>query len=345
MTTAADLVLLLGLAPALAVAGVVANTPGYNAWPMVQAVGGKLFCTYSRGSGHSIGEGRRDAFARVSADGGKTWGREVVVSANPDEGEVMIGKGLDSSGAALFWVRCLGKSNHHDLYRTVDGESFEKIATPSLDPFPMQVTDIVKVNRGLLCLWFQTDYGTDGKSSWGTLLSPDDGRTWVQKTVERDLALPDLPTEPSFVNLGNGRLLGIARTEIAGEKGGRQFQLISTDEGRTWRKMQTNIADVRMSTPSLVLDRETDFVYNYYYERGKGRVKRRVARAAEVFDRPESWPEPTVVASGHEERPHDAGNVNVTVLGRTHCLAYYFGTRMNAAVHVVTADVIPTDCP
>ena len=37
---------------------VVSEVPGYNAWPMIQAVGDKLICTYSRGSGHSIGEGR-----------------------------------------------------------------------------------------------------------------------------------------------------------------------------------------------------------------------------------------------------------------------------------------------
>ena len=343
MSVKNTLVFLLGLVPVLVVAEVVENSPGYNAWPMVQAIGGKLICTYSRGSGHFIGEGRRDAFARASVDGGKTWGGEVVVSANPDEGEVMIGKGLDSTGAALFWVRCLGKSKHHDLYRTKDGEVFEKIATPSFDPFPMQVMDIVRVKRGLLCLWFQTDYRADGKSSWGTLESSDDGRTWVQKTVEKGLVLPDLPTEPSIVNLGDGRLLGIARTEIAGGNGGRQFQLVSLDEGLSWRKSKTNIADIQISTPSLVFDRGTGLVYNYYYERGKGKVKRRVARAAEIFKRPESWPEPMVVAYGHEERPHDAGNVNATVLDGRHCLAYYFGTRTNAAVHMAIVAGVLTE--
>lgn len=319
---------------ALEAAEVVEKSPGYNAWPMIQAAGGKLICTYSRGSGHSIDEGRRDVFARVSADGGKTWSREVVVSANPDEGEVMIGKGIDSSGAALFWVRCLGKSRRHDLYRTTDGITFRKIASPSFDPFPMQVTDIVRVGRGLLCLWFQTNYKADGRSSWGTLESSDDGLTWTQKTVERDLGLPDLPTEPSFVNLGNGHLLGIARLEITRKEGGRQFQLTSTDGGRSWQKAKTNIDDIFISTPSLVFDGETGLVYNYYYQRGAGKLKQRVVCATEIFDRPECWPEPTVVARGHEERPYDAGNVNATVLDGAHCLAYYYGTRTNAAVYV-----------
>ena len=321
----------------------VSECPGYNAWPMIQAIGEKLVCAYSRGSGHSIGEGRRDAFARVSADGGKTWGPESVVSAHPGEGEVMIGKGLDSTGAALFWVRCLGKARHHDLYRTTDGVRFEKIASPRFDPFPMQVTDIVKTGRGLLCLWFQTDYSKSGKSSWGTLTSADDGRTWTQRTVERDLALADLPTEPSVVNLGGGRLLGLARTEIAGSRGGRQFQLTSTDDGLTWRKAKTNIGDILISTPSLVYDPRGDLVCNYYYERGKGRVKRRVARASDVFVRPAAWPEPTVVAYGHEERPFDAGNVNVTVVGDVHFLAYYYGTKTDASVYVKALPFVAPD--
>ena len=73
---------------------------------------------------------------------------------------------------------------------------------------------------------------------------------------------------------------------------------------------------------------------NYYYERGKGRVKRRTVRAEGIFDRPDAWPEPEVVAYGHEDRPHDAGNVNVAVIGETHYLAYYYGTRKDAAVYV-----------
>ena len=315
---------------------IVQSCPGYNAWPMIQAIGdGKLICSYSRGSGHSIGEGRRDAFARVSKDGGITWGDENVVSADPDEGEVMTGKGLDSHGAALFWVRSIkGKSRRHDLYRTEDGVRFDKIASPNLEPIPMQITDVFAVGNGLMCLWFATDYSKAGKGSWGTLVSGDDGATWTQRTIEAGLPLADLPTEPSVAVLGGRRLLCIARTEISGEKGGRQFQLTSIDDGETWHREKTSIGDIRISTPALIYDGESGNVYNYYYERGKGRVKRRTARAEDVFSHPQAWPEPEIVAYGREERPHDAGNVNVTTFGGCHYLAYYFGTRTNAAVYV-----------
>ena len=42
----------------------VQDCKGYNSWPMMQAIGQRLVCTYSRGTGHNIGEGVRGVFAR-----------------------------------------------------------------------------------------------------------------------------------------------------------------------------------------------------------------------------------------------------------------------------------------
>ena len=96
---------------------VVQDVKGYNSWPMIQSVGGRLICTYSRGSAHTINEGARDAYARTSDDGGRTWSPEVKFAADPQVGEVMIGKGVDNDGAALFWVRCLGRPRSHQIGR------------------------------------------------------------------------------------------------------------------------------------------------------------------------------------------------------------------------------------
>ena len=48
------------------------------------------------------------------------------------ETSVTVGKGLDESGAMLPWVRNLGKFRRHDLYRSMDDVTFEKIASPQL---------------------------------------------------------------------------------------------------------------------------------------------------------------------------------------------------------------------
>jgi len=312
-------------------AHVVENRAGYNSWPMMQSIGKRLVCVYSRGKGHNIGEGVRGAFARTSTDGGRTWTDEKTVANDATDCEVPIGKGLAPDGAALFWVRCLGSGRrHHDLYRTRDGISFDKIASPKFDPWPMQVTDIFQTRHGLMALWF-TGYHRDGSNAWGSLVSTDGGTNWVQHAVETSLPTSELPTEQSVAPLGGGRLLGIARNECG--EGVAQFQLTSEDDGLTWRKTRTNICDVMASTPTLVFDATTGCVANYYFERGRGVLKRRVARADEVFKNPFSWPAADAVALGSES-PWDTGNVNATTIGGRVFLAFYSGVAPDTAIYV-----------
>ena len=304
---------------------------GYNAWPIVQAVGSKVVCAYSRGTAHDISQGGRSVYARTSSDGGATWGDEVTVANDAAYGEVAIGKGLDVNGAMLLWVRCWGGTNpHHDLYRTTDGIAFEKIATPSLNPVPMQITDIFAVpGVGLMCLWFSDGYAASSVRAWGKLVSADNGLSWTRTTIETGLTTDEWPTEPSGVWLGDGKILVIARCEGAD----RQFQIVSTDSGATWTKRQTNITDVRMSTPSLVYDANKGLVSNYYYQRGAKLLKRRVASAADIINNPNQWPLPELLYTGEETVDIDAGNVNVTVMSDgTHLAATYTGTSSNTKV-------------
>jgi len=316
-----------------ATASVVQDVAGYNSWPMIQALGDKLVCAYSRGSGHTIAEGARGVFARVSSDGGKTWSPEVCVANDPSVGEVTIGKGLDAKGAMLLWVRRWGKVRGHDLYRTTDGVAFEKIASPALNPMPMQITDVFYVpGVGLMSLWFAGTYQKGPHSSWGVVTSSDDGRTWTQRTVEKGLEKEEWPTEQAGVWLGGGRILVVARSEGAGH----QFQLTSTDSGATWKRTKTNITDVCSSTPSLILDSKTGRLWNYYYHRGARKMKRRTVDAAYIFERPMEWPGPETLAEGHEKGAYDAGNVNATFLGGRHFLATYTGSSKDTSVVVVS---------
>jgi hypothetical protein len=302
---------------------------------MIQAIGDRLVCAYSRGTAHDIGEGVRGVYARTSSDGGTTWTEEVCVTNDPDCGEVTIGKGLDETGAMLLWVRCWGGSPHHDLYRTADGVKFERISTPALSPMPMQITDVFTVpGVGLMSLWFAGNYREDGTNSWGVITSRDGGCRWTQRTVEEGLEKCDWPTEQSAAYLGEDRILAVARTESGGKC---QFQITSTDGGTTWKRTQTNIDDVSESTPSLIFDPKTGLVANYYYQRGRRQLKRRTVMADWIFDHPLGWPEPEVLAEGKEPRAYDAGNVNTTAIGDTHYAAYYTGSTTDTAVLVAPA--------
>lgn len=322
---------------------VVQDAPGYNSWPMMQAIGDKLVCVYSRGSGHTIHEDARVAYARTSSDRGRTWTPETVVADTPGFGEVAVGKGRDSKGAALFWIRRVGKEWLQDLYRTTDGVNFKLIVTPKLSPAPVQITDIFTVPKvGLMCLWFSGGYAEGNDHAWGTLTSTDDGVTWKQTTVESGLSKAQWPTEPSAVHLGEGKILAIGRCEVWGGNttARSQHQLTSTDYGATWKRSQTNIGEVMGSTPTLVLDAKTGLVSNYYYQRGRGGVlRRRVVDPNFIFDRPLQWPVSEAIAVGSED-PTEAGNINATFIGDTHYLALYSGHGKNTSV-LVTETAAP----
>lgn len=315
----------------------VETSAAYNSWPMCQFVSSGLICAYSRGTGHDIVEPGRAVYARVSADRGKSWGAEHLVCNTPDRGDVPVGKGLDRNGNMLLWVRSAGEDYRHALYRTADGKKFECIATPKLPGNLIQMTDILHVPEvGMISFCFGGFYREDARNYWGKLVSTDNGLTWQMSMLEENLSIADWPTEPSAVYLGDGRLLIIARTEYCGDSDRRaQFQITSTDYGRTWKKSRTNIRDVFWSTPSLIYDPESNLIGNYYYWRGKGLLNRRSADASSIFDHPQEWPEPVTVATGSSSI-REAGNVNSTVSGSEHFLSYYSGEASETAI-LVTA--------
>ena len=320
----------------LAVPVVVQDVEGYNSWPVIQSIGDKLVCVYSRGKGHNITEDIRAVYARTSTDNGKTWTPETVVADTPRYGEVTIGKGLDANGAMLLWVRRIGPDWNHDLYRSTDGVKFTRIASPKLDVMPIQITDVLTVpGVGLMSLWFAGNYGDNGPChSWGTLTSKDNGTTWVQNVIESKLLKSEWPTEQSAVYLGDGRLLAIARSELGDMTTGRcQSQMISTDYGKTWKRTKTNIGDVLASTPSLILDKKTGLVHNYYYHRGKGVLRCRTVKPDAIFEHSLSWPEAQPISLGSHVT-FDSGNVNATTLPGLHCLAFYSGEGKNTSVVV-----------
>ena len=47
---------------------VVADSPGYDSWPMCQTMGKKIVCAWSRGSCHDIFEPGRAVFASGGTD-------------------------------------------------------------------------------------------------------------------------------------------------------------------------------------------------------------------------------------------------------------------------------------
>ena len=323
----------------------VTEAPGYNSWPMCRNLNKKIICSWSRGSKHNIFEPNRAVFARVSGDEGVSWEEETLVCNTPGRGDVSIGTGLDEEGKMLLFVRHSGSDGlRHRLYRSSDGKKFDLLCNLDLPLDLVQITDVFHVpGVGLMALWFAGSYGNDSGKYWGKLVSADNGRTWEYTVVEKNLDKLQWPTEPSAVYLGQGRILVIARTE-SDENSTRtaQFQLSSTDYGRTWRKERTNITDVNISTPSLIYDPESEVVSCYYFYRGRGVLKCRRADAQYIFDNPLRWPDPETVTTGSCDA-YDAGNVNAFSIGRKHFLAYYSGKMPHTAVYLKTLTLSPDE--
>ena len=312
--------------------GAVESSPGYNCWPMIGKTGNRLVCMYTAGKYHDPSEKGRSVYAKYSDDGGKTWSDRKLVFKGAACGASPIGKGVDECGAALFWVRRLGIEPRMALYRTRNGIDFELVSTPEMKTPAMQITDIFRTPTGLMCLWFSDDYSRNHTNKcWWAMASVDEGRSWEQHVIERDLALGDWPTEPSVAVLGGGRLLGIARSE--GGKGA-QFQIVSEDWGKTWKRFRTNIDDVLDSTPSLIYDEKSGIVFNYYFQRGAGVLKCRRAKAATVWTDPSAWGEPEIIAYGEKNRPFDSGNANAIAFGEENLIAFYAGDEKNCRVVV-----------
>ena len=111
----------------------------------------------------------------------------------------------------------------------------------------------------------------------------------------------------------------------------RKMATVEWVAGKTWTTSITNIGDVQISTPSLIYDQKTGLVSNYYYQRGRGMLKRRVAKVDEILGNPLVWRKPEIIAFASAVG-YDAGNVNATFIGDTHYLAYYSGDRKKASV-------------
>ena len=315
---------------------VVAREPGrYECWPFVETLGNRIVVAYSDGERHNAGERGRGVLVKTSDDGGATWSEPVAVVQSQEIGATAVGKGRDNEGRILLWTRIYGgDESGFVLYRTVDGKAFERVAHLPLFGKGAQIMDVVNVEGRLISLFFTGDYKTPETFSWGFLESDDNGATWTRRTIEKGMPFAEWPTEPSAVHLGGGCILAIGRTE---EDGGCLFTLVSKNGGATWEKRRTNIGDVMKSTPTLLFNPESGFITLYYYERGKRLLKRRVARANDVFANPGAWPEPEIVATGDENRITDAGNPNAAAFGPRHLVAWYSGAaRPDATIYMTT---------
>ena len=308
----------------------------YTAWPFIGVSNNKLICVYARGLGHTDSYQKSSSLFVKTSKNGVVWSIEKEFLNTPNLRDTVTGKGNDSNGNMLIWIRkgSTGSSNRSlELYRTSDGNDFTQISTPTFSILPSHIGDIIYVPEVGLMAFYNTSGGNI--YSWGLVISEDDGITWTQREIEGGLTRADCPVEISCIRTNDGKLLAIGRNEEATSDGIKaQYQLQSNDNGITWTKLRTNITDISGSTASLIYNSETDEISNYYYRRGEGKLKLRKSKVSDVWNNPTNWGTSKTITNASTSH-NDAGNVNAVEFNGTHIISFYSGDPENTGIYAI----------
>ncbi|MCL4694933.1 MAG: glycoside hydrolase [Candidatus Hydrogenedentes bacterium] len=163
----------------------------------------------------------------VSTDGGRTWGEKYTLVENDGGCNVMEVNflRLKDNRIALFYCQKNTESTDCRVMMRVssdEGKTFESPKQLSLDGKYTGLTNgrSIRLSSGRILLeaW-------EGGDSY-CYLSDDDGETWR----ESQRVQPETGSwEPACVELKDGRVLMLMRTQLGG-----QYQSISEDGGETW---------------------------------------------------------------------------------------------------------------
>ena len=306
----------------------------YTAWPFIGVSKNKLICVYARGLGHTDSYQKSSSLFVKTSKNGVLWSIEKEFLDTPNLRDTVTGKGNDSNGNLLIWIRKASTGSPTrslELYRTSDGNDFTQISSPTFSTLPSHIGDIIHVpNVGLMA--FYNTLGSDSYS-WGLVISKDDGITWSQREIESGLTKAECPVEISCIRANDGKLLAIGRNEEKTNDGVRaQYQLQSNDNGNTWIKLRTNITDISASTASLIYNSETDEISNYYYQRGEGKLKIRKSKVSDVWDKPTNWGASKTITNASTSG-NDAGNVNAVEFNGYHIISFYSGDSENTGIY------------
>lgn len=305
---------------------VVVPPDKYSSWSRLGVVGDTLICMYCRALEHEDAD-KGQLYVALSANG-IIWTPKKLAIDTPNVRDGVTGGGNDENGNMLFIDR-LGfpgsASAYHEIYRTTDGMSYEKIATLPSSVNLGHCGDIVNIpTRGLMA--FFGCYGSQA-ADYGYILSSDNGVTWSRIVIE-NVVREERPMEMSAAYLGNGRILVVGRYEGNGES--HMWQLQSEDYGETWTKEATNIGG-NSNTPSIIYDNETQMISLYIYNRSNGQLEYRECAIGDIWDNPTNWTTPTILA--HGAAGQDAGNVTTCVFKGHQIVSWYSGNAVDTGIY------------
>lgn len=224
--------------------------------------GGRLCLIYTRFTGGTSDHASADLAMRVSADGGKTWGKDRIVVRHEGSGNVMSVSllRLADGRIALFYLRKASLTDCRPVMRisTDEAETFGPARVCIDDEVGYYVLNNgralqLKNGRLVLPVALHNTPGQD-KPDWAgrvmCYLSDDVGKTWrrgkstlVGKSPKGQRVTIQ---EPGVVELGDKRLMMFCRTNV-----GSQYVAHSEDGGDTWSELKPSDLASPLSPASI----------------------------------------------------------------------------------------------
>lgn len=252
-----------------------------------------------------------DSAARISAansnDGGKTWSPSYTLQKNTGKLNVMSVSFLRSrTGDILFFY--LVKNSRSDLdcvvrRSTDEAKTWSGQVLITVEPgyYVMNNSRALQLKSGrILCPMSFTDEVWTKNEDFRTVVyfSDDDGRTWRRgKGVVRCPKRGAM--EPGLVELDDGRLLQIIRTQM-----GQIWHAYSSDNGDTWTEAAPWSVGAPEAPSTLVrLPDNGDFlvIYNPTVELGSDHLGPRTPLVASIStNQGQSWSAPKLIESSSE---------------------------------------------
>jgi hypothetical protein len=216
-----------------------AANPRYSEGSILELAGGRLLhaVTEFAGDGEDFAPAR--IVARLSGDGGRTWGEMRVLQENSGRRNVMSVSllRLRSRAERPIAMFYLVKNGFDDLkvhlrLSSDEGESFgEPILVSDAPGYHVMNNDraIELLDGRLLCpVAWTADVRRDNRFVSFSYLSDDGGRTWRSGAGRVELPRRGA-MEPEALELEDGRILMLLRTQLGGIHAS-----LSSDRGETW---------------------------------------------------------------------------------------------------------------
>jgi sialidase-1 len=268
--------------------------------------GGRLLAVWSAFRGDSRDDSTATIVASHSSDGGRTWDQPSTLQRNTGKQNVMSASLVRSnmSGDLLFFYG--EKNSTKDLHFWVrrskdDGETWGEatIVNPEPGYYVMNNARVIQLRDGRLLApmaWSPEVFAPGTAFKTAVYYSDDDGRTWRRSSP--DLEAPRRGAmEPGLVELSDGRVLQIIRTQV-----GKIWHSYSSDRGATWSdaKPWTVTSPESPATIKRLEDGRLILFWNPVFREGESHGGARTPLVAAVSnDDGATWSEPKRLE--HEE--------------------------------------------